>query len=287
VPFPVSCKFTLKVGEKEYTAKDGQVKTDGADEFVAHEEGNVKYRLYSPKQGEKRPMILFLHGGGERGYDNKAQVYNCFGAAKLAQSYPDVYVLAPQAPGEFNPTAMAKNLKKMTFATSDSGPGNGWTRDYLGEVCDIVRRMINEGSVDPERVYVTGMSMGGAGTLKALNVGGNLFAAAVPICPSMTPETYNILKGLTDTKVWVTCSYLDHTPYRHKYIVDAIMSLRDGGNKDAHLTMFAPEDLEKYGISILDDMTLEEKAGWNHACWVPTYYDEYGVMSWMMNQRKH
>lgn len=287
VPFSVRCAFELTVGKKTYTAEEGEFLTDWADRFEPMEEGRVKYRLYAPEEkNEARPLILFLHGGGEQGSDNKAQVYNCFGAAKLAESYPDCYVLAPQAPGSIPLLGALAALPKMTFANSDRGPASAWSREYLALVCDIVRRMIREGRVNPERVYVTGMSMGGGGTLRALNVGGDLFAAAVVICPTMTPETYDILRGLTHTKIWVTCAYLDHTPYRHKYIVDAIMALKDAGNQDAKLTIFAPEELEKYGISVIEDMTLEQKAGWNHACWVPTYYNEHGVMSWMMNQRK-
>ena len=53
--------------------------------------------------------------------------------------------------------------------------------------------MIADGKVNPKRVYVTGLSMGGAGNLRALSVGSDLFGAAVPICPTMTPETYGIL----------------------------------------------------------------------------------------------
>ncbi len=284
-PFAVACPFELTIGGDKYTAADGDIATDWADKFQAREKGEVKYRLYSPDCDGPRPLILFLHGGGEQGFDNYAQIYNCFGAAKLAENYPDCYVLAPQAPGMFDPSKVTKTIRAMTFAMSGNGP-QGWTREYLGKVADIVRGMIADGTVIPERVYVTGMSMGGAGTLRMLNVAGDLFAAAVPICPSMTPETFSILKGLTHTRIWVTCAYLDHTYYRHKYIVDGIMALKDAGNRDARLTMFTPEDLEKYGLSIIEEETLEQKAGWNHACWVPTYYDEYGVMSWMMNQHK-
>ena len=44
------------------------------------------------------------------------------------------------------------------------------------------------------------------------------------------------------------------------------------------------EDLAKYGIGIIPDMPLEARFGWNHTCWIPTYHDEFGIMSWMMNQ---
>ena len=100
----------------------------------------------------------------------------------------------------------------------------------------------------------------------------------------MTPETFHILCGLTHAKIWVAASYIDHTLYRHKYLVDAVLALRDAGNQDAHLTLFSPEDLAKYGIGIIPDMPLEARFGWNHTCWIPTYHDEFGIMSWMMNQ---
>lgn len=286
IPFPAACAFTLCIDGAEYTVADGELTTDRADRFQAFETNGLRYQLYAPEAVAARPLILFLHGGGESGFDNRAQLMNCFGAAKLAQDYPDCYVLAPQAPGVTPEAEMLEQMKNMTFATSDRGIPSAWSRDYLARVADLIRAMIAQGKADPERIYVTGMSMGGGGTLRMLNVAGNLFAAAVCICPTMTPETYEILRNLTHTKIWVTCAYLDHTYYRHKYITDAILELRDSGNRDARLTIFAPEELEKYGIGILKDMPLEQKAGWNHACWVPTYCNEYGVMSWMMNQRK-
>lgn len=287
IPFPADCNFTLWIDADAYTGKDAAVQTDWADAFHAFDTGKIRYRLYSPKDAEApRPLILFLHGGGESGSDNRAQIYQCFGAARLAQSFPECYVLAPQAPGVTPLPEMLDQMKNMTFSTSDRGIPSAWSREYLAGVCDEIRKLIAQGKADPERIYVTGMSMGGGGTLRVLNVAGDLFAAAVCICPTMTPETYNILRRLTHTKIWVTCAYLDHTYYRHKYIVDGILQLRDAGNRDALLTMFAPEELEEYGIGILKDLTLEEKASWNHACWVPTYCNAHGVMSWMMNQTK-
>ncbi len=286
-PFPIRNSFSVKIGQKTIDPSlFTQVKTDWADDFLPAEKNGIRYRLYSPKANQARPLILFLHGGGETGEDNRKQVYNCFGAAKLAQDYPDCYVLAPQAKGIAPTAKQLSNFKKMTFHTSHLGPPTGWTREYLAGVCDIIRDMIADGRVNPSRVYVTGMSMGGGGTLTAMSVGSDLFAAAVPICPTMTPDTYRILCGLTHSKLWITCSYLDHTVYRHKYIVDGILALRDAGNRDAKLTIFAPEELEVYGISTDETLTLEQKAGQNHLCWVPTYCNEHGVISWLIEQKK-
>ena len=64
------------------------------------------------------------------------------------------------------------------------------------------------------------------------------------------------------------------------------MALRDGGNNDAHLTLFSPEELEKYDVAITPDLPYPRLFSENHASWIPTYKNEYGIMSWLLNQTK-
>jgi predicted peptidase len=256
------------------------------DKFEAIKEGDVIYRLYDPKANGPRPLLLFLHGGGECGSDNLVQMTGTLGALKLAEMYPELYVMAPQAPGNISemlpdPSVVFKN----TFYTTTIMPGCGWHREYISKVCDVIRKMIADGRVDPDKVFVTGLSMGGCGVIRALSIAGDLFAAAAPICPSMMPDTYNILSSLIDTKIWVSTAYVDHTFYRHKYIVDAIMKLKDAGNKNAHLTLYAPEEFEKYGFAA-PDLPIMEKFSENHNAWVLTYNNEYGIMDWLVSQHK-
>lgn len=291
-PFPADWGFTLSglTQGKRFLLTQKDVVTStirNLDLFAAKQEGDVLYRLYTPKSKGPRPLLLFLHGGGECGYDNVKQLTNIFGALKLADDYPDCYILAPQAPGVFedmlpDPAIVYRN----TFHSVYQPAGTGWHREYLTGICDIIRRMTAEGQVDADRVYVTGMSMGGAGTLRMLSVGSGLFAAAAPVCPTMTPETFGILSSLTDMKIWVSTAYADHTLYRHKYIVDAILKLKEQGNRNAHLTLYAPEELEKYGFSDNPTLSLTEKLAENHYSWVLTYHNEYGIMDWLMSQHK-
>ncbi|MCQ2530855.1 MAG: prolyl oligopeptidase family serine peptidase [Lachnospiraceae bacterium] len=283
--------WTLVIGDKKIEQKEFIVHTRTADEkFERLEEGRVMYRLYSPENATTpRPMILFLHGGGNGGHegerDNEKQLMADYGPVNFAEDYPDIYVMAPMCVEQ----KMDMSKVNMNAGFNNSGLGNdpryGWSRYYLGLVCDIIRRMIKEGKVDPKRIYVTGMSMGGGGTIRAMSVGSDLFAAAIPVCPTMTPETFNILKSIK-RPVWVTSAYIDHTLYRHKYLVDAVMALKDDGNKNAHLTLFSPEDLEKYDISITPNMEYKTLFRQNHWSWVPTYKNEYGIMSWLLNQTK-
>ncbi len=290
VPATTRDDFTLTVGDKRFTRKEFQINTRTADDrFARLEEGRVLYRLYTPDARGPRPMILFLHGGGNGGYegerDNNKHIVTDYGPVNFAEKYPDIYVMAPMAV-EARRDIRAFNPNRR-FAQSDSFdvPGCGWCREYLGQVCDIIRRMVEENKVDGKRIYVTGMSMGGAGTIRAMSVGADLFAACVPVCPTMTPETFSILSSIRGP-VWVTSAYIDHTLYRHKYLVDAVMHMRDNGNSNAHLTLFSPEELEKYDIAITPDLPYPRLFGENHASWVPTYSNEYGIMSWLLNQVK-
>lgn len=282
--------WTLVVGEQKFPQSQFCVKTRTADDRFEHlEEGRVLYRLYSPDATEPRPLILFLHGGGNGGYegerDNEKQLMADYGPVNFAENYPEVYVMAPMCVEERRD--LSNHNMNIPFSKTSMGSDwrYGWSRYYLGLVCDIIRRMIREGKVDGKRVYVTGMSMGGAGTIRAMSVASDLFTAAVPVCPTMTPETLAMLKSIR-RPVWVTSAYIDHTLYRHKYLVDAVMSLRDSGNNNAHLTLFSPEELERYDIAVTPDLPYPKLFHENHWSWVPTYCDEYGIMSWLFNQAK-
>ena len=108
-------------------------------------------------------MILFLHGAGERGDDlDRVQVH---GIPKIVKKRPDFpfIAVAPQCPkGEF------------------------WDVVKLIELLD---RVAAKHAVDPTRVYVTGLSMGGYGTWALLASHPERIAAAAPICGGGKPET--------------------------------------------------------------------------------------------------
>ena len=292
VPFGTRMPFVLNIGEEAFAGEDFDVKTRTMDEFEPFKEDDVLYRLFTPKMGGKRPLILFLHGGGnggtKEGRDNIKQLKADYGPVNFAENYPDCYVMAPQCIEKpFGPMGPGAGIRRQTFMDPMNGLSDEtqWNRIYLAKVCNIIRRMIDEGKVDEKRVYVTGLSMGGCGTIRAMSVGADLFAACAPVCPTMIKETYDILRTMK-APVWVSTAYVDHTIYRHKYITDAIMQLQKDGNTNAHLTLYSPEELAEYDISIVDDLTHEQRFGENHQSWVLTYHDEKGIMSWLLNQVK-
>ena len=258
-------------------------------------ENGVRYRLYGPERTGPRPLILFLHGGGGSGEDNLLQLTDTVGAIKLAERLPDMYIMAPQAPAgglsmdEMLARMMAKGDPYKVIVGSD--PDNdkddrGWNRGYLGRVCDLIRAMIADGRVDAHRVYVIGMSMGGFGTIKAVSIAPDLFAACAPICPSMNGESYPILENFPDVPAYISSAYIDHQAGRHAYMLRAVQKLWDKGRRNIRYTLFTPEELEAYGIGITPGLSMKELYMENHNSWILVMHNEYGILDWMLSHRK-
>lgn len=263
--------------------------------FARHEENGVLYRLYSPLGEEPRPLILFLHGGGECGSDNTLQLTGTLGAIKLAKRFPDMYVMAPQAPdGGMSVYEMRSRIQGSgglvsidIGADTESGKGaRGWNREYLNNVSACIRRMIREGRVDEHRVYVIGLSMGGAGVLKELSVAPQLFASAVCICPGMNGETYEILENLPQVPTYLATSYIDHQPVRHAYILRACQTLWNHGRNDVRLIVFTKDELESYHIATAPGLDKGQIQSENHNSWVLVFHNEYGILDWMVSHVK-
>lgn len=89
IPFCYSSDFLLEVtvdNEKlHFSKKDvSEVIVKDLEKFQEKSQNNVLYRLYTPRHSAMRPLILFLHGSGESGYDNLMQMTGTLGALKLA-----------------------------------------------------------------------------------------------------------------------------------------------------------------------------------------------------------
>ena len=119
-----------------------------------------QYLIYLPEgygAGDREwPLVLFLHGVGERGSD--LELVKKHGPPKLiaeGKSFPFIMV-APQCP-----------------------TGQWWSEDVLAAMLD---RVEDQYRVDRSRVYVTGLSMGGFGTWRLATFNPDRFAALLPIC---------------------------------------------------------------------------------------------------------
>lgn len=142
----------------------------------------LPYRLLGPSAqppgGKGRlPLVLFLHGAGERGDDNAAQLEN--GAARLLGSplarrdFPCHFVL-PQCPKGSRWVEVDWSSRQHSLPAAPSVP--------LGLTLELLAALFSELPVDRDRVYLVGLSMGGYGAWDLLSRAPETFAAAVIVC---------------------------------------------------------------------------------------------------------
>ncbi len=159
--------------------------------------GGLPYRLFVPKNYEasrRYPMIVFLHGSGERGTDNQAQI-NANGPPRMAsdevQAEQPCFVLAPQCPPENRWQSWDQKSPRGVMVRMAAQPS-----DPMRLLMQLLDELPHQFSLDTRRIYLTGLSLGGFGTWELLARRPQMFAAAVPICGRADLTTAPILKSI-------------------------------------------------------------------------------------------
>ena len=190
-------------------------------------EGGFTNAVYVPENrdpAKKLPLVIFLHGAGERGSD--PELLFVHGPFKLIRQgfAPDFICIAPQCP-----------------------EGAHWN-DKTELLKVFIDGAIEKYNADPDRIYITGISMGGFGTWAMLARWSDFFAAAVPVCGGGMPWTAD---SICPVPVWAFHGALDDVvfPEESMKMVDAVNAA--GGN--ARFTLY-PD--------------------WAHDSWEPAYTDD-------------
>lgn len=196
-----------------------------------------RYRLMKPQKiepGRKYPLILFLHGAGERG--TNLELVKKHGPPKIVEKKRDFpfVVVSPQCPRR-----------------------QWWSSDVLAALLD---EMIKKYRVDADRVYLTGLSMGGFGTWALAAKMPDRFAAIVPICGGGDPAQAAKLKDLP-IRVFHGARDRVVNPSRSRQMVEAIKA---AGGKEVELTVYP-------------------NAG--HDSWTKTY-DDPELYKWLLKQKR-
>ena len=225
----------LELAPGKQIAASTSVKVAGDD--GQEREVTLRYWLfvpadYSADETKRWPLVLFLHGSGERGDD--LELVKKHGPPKLLDSKPDIpaVVISPQSPTE--------------------------RRWNAAELAKLVEFAANNLRIDRQRLYVTGLSMGGSGTWSLLAESPGLFAAAVPICGRGDLAK---IDAIAKTPVWVTVGAKDRD-VTVKNNLDMVSALTAAGGV-AGFTLYP--DLE-------------------HDCWTATYEDP-AVWKWLLSQK--
>lgn len=215
----------------------------------------LPYRMLFPLQFQRDrqyPLVLFLHGAGERGSDNQVQLVhgmNDFAKPENREKYP-CFVVAPQCP--------EKKLWADVDWSSDSHTMSEKPSETMQLVLQLLDSLEREFPVDTKRIYVTGLSMGGYGTWDLIQRFPGRFAAAAPVCGGGDEK---LAGRIVKVPVWVFHGDLDTAvkPERSRRMVEAI---RQAGGKPIYT----------------------EYKGVGHDSWKPAYADPK-LMEWLFAQR--
>lgn len=241
---PAFAAFQLK----EYKTADGHT---------------LPYRILYPANYDstkKYPLVLFLHGAGERGNDNEKQLTHgarLFLREDNRTSFPAI-VIFPQCPqdsywavGDINRTSKPPKFE-LDYSMTPNWP--------LTAANTLVQQFIAGGTVDPSRVYITGLSMGGMGTFESVFRYPDLYAAALPICGGGDAAEYD--KRVRKTAFWVFHGG-----------ADAVVNVQQSR------TMV--EKLKKLKVTV----KYAEYPGVNHNSW-DNAFAEPDYLEWMFGQRR-
>ena len=146
-------------------------------EFTGANGKVLKYRLVekTPSDGSKVPLLFFFHGAGQRGDDNTAQLGNLPDIVTwLDANEAGFKVVAGQVPSGKLWVDVNWNSLAHTILPEPS--------ESMGLALELLDTFLEDPAVDTNRVYATGLSMGGYGTWDAISRRPDVFAAAIPIC---------------------------------------------------------------------------------------------------------
>jgi len=221
----------------------------------------LNYRIMYPHdfdENESYPMVIFFHGMGERGSDNKTQLVH---GSRLfrdsLQEYPAV-VIFPQCPvtdywaNLYRPDEGGAKRNFDFFYNENPNP-------TMSVVIELADDMIAQPFIDNSRVYASGLSMGGMGTFEFAYRLNDKLACAMPICgggPRAKAE------GMTEVPFWIFHGLKDDVVHP-RYSMMMLKAIQQAGGK-AKITLF-------------------EKA--NHNSWDPAFADT-DYLRWMFNQRR-
>ena len=226
----------------------GAVSVDGA---------SYGYRLLappSPAEGARYPLVLFLHGSGERGDDNTKQLTH-FPRRMLTpdeRTERPCFVLAPQCPAD-------ERWTEDVWGSEGSAPLPQAPTRALRAAAEALLEVVREHPVDLDRIYLTGLSMGGYGAFELALRYPDWFAALAPVCGGGDERLAARLAGLP-ISIWHGDADRAVPVARSERWAEALTAL--GETPDVHILPGVGHD------------------AWNHA------YAPGGCLPWLFAQRR-
>ena len=221
------------------------------------EQVEFRYRVLKPsviETGRLYPVVLFLHGAGERGTDNESQLKYLPGwlaEEENRRRYP-CFVVAPQCRTDHR-------WVEADWSDTRSLPHKREPTVDLAAAVAALDSVMQAEPVDHDRVYLSGLSMGGYGTWDLAARMPDRFAALIPICGGGDEATARALAGVP---IWCFHGDADKAVpvQRSRTMVEAVRAA--GGS-----------------------VTYTELAGVGHDTWTPAYRDP-ATLDWLFKQKR-
>ena len=224
----------------------------------------LPYRLlkpadYDPSKGPY-PLLIFLHGAGERGSDNSLQLTHGKPLLRKAAALHGCFVIAPQCPKQMPQCPKGTEIMWASRHWKDKNHDLIETPSLpMQMLFGLIDEMQKTYPIDPDRLYIMGLSMGGYGTWEIIQRQPNRFAAAVPICGGGDEK---LAQRIAAIPIWAF-----------------------HGDKDGVVKVARSRDMITAIKKAGGNPKYTEYPGVGHNAWTPTF-NEPKLLDWLCAQKK-
>jgi len=223
--------------------------------FFIRGNDTLNYRLLLPKdfsESKQYPVVLFLHGAGERGNDNANQLTHgskLFTDEMSRGAFPAI-VIFPQCPQEdyWANAIIDRSTKPISLSFPLSAPPT----KALTLTMLLMEDFLSKPYTNKQKVYVGGLSMGGMGTFEILYRKPDMFAAAFTICGGGNPE--GVKAYANKTELWVFHGAKDDVVDPQLSINMVSAYLKAGGKPN--FTLFADDNHNSWDSAFAEPQLL-------------------------------
>ena len=209
---------------------------------------------YESEKGKLWPVILFLHGGGERG-NGKSDLEKTLAHGPLMEAWvkgrdlpfiligPQLYTMprdpnaaspAPRPAVALSPPPISRAMAGEKPRWAAEGPPLGWWT-VENDLLAMVDATLNEFRGDPDRVYLTGLSYGGYGTWYMAGLHAARWAAVAPVCGASDPKAIPLIAA-AKLPIWIVQGGKDRV-VRPEYVTQSAMDLEKAGHPAVRFTV--------------------------------------------------
>ncbi|MEY3143645.1 MAG: hypothetical protein RLY21_2138 [Planctomycetota bacterium] len=253
-------------------------------------DATYRYRLVEPsaeaiaKADGKLPLIVFLHGSGERGGDNTAQLKHFVGwtATEEFQSKAPCFVLAVQCPADesWTPYDLKAFKERGEFPKMQPEPTRA-----MRAVMQAMDEVIATKPIDRSRIYLTGLSMGGFGAFELAARRPDFFAAVASICGGGDLSTAPVLARTPNFIVSSNYDPVVPNELSRKMAFEISNAMQRAWQ--AARARAASANPPKPIPPRVGNPAYREYDGAGHESWTPAYrFGPDGILDWMFGKRR-